>query len=1358
MSQLVNLVESVSVGDVVCLANTSDPNAVVRATTAHLQVAGAVRGVMIEAGSAGQTKSMAGAGDMVAASTSGIGTSSGTCAFAVVSGTATLQRMTTLIGGEWLVGTVDQQGNVAVAPACRQVAKPIVHVNDPKYGAKGDGVDDTAAIKAAILDAGYGGTVVFGAIPGKVATVYAVADSLDLGISIANGPQWGLLFIVEGSHTQNDSYSVSIKPNVKDWHGTSCTIVSKTGSMLRVSIPQAQWVANGDGNTYADPAKVENLPFEMLRASANAMNDYFVVSRVVNDNRDGGGAIILDLHDLGGTLAGSDAFSGSIDWRVWRHVWGVYSRRIQFVNMTLLGDTSTDVSIGWDTTESTVPGFVTNTDNKWIGCGYSNAAFGKLRYGIMKGRAILARPGNPAFRDGAVTPAVRADTTTYGVGTQKGPTVRTGLIGEILTGDNGTTGTGEPAAFTSSSTAWGTRVTDNFATWTMVYEGATPRGSQVARANNTAYVVNDVRFSSSTAGQKRKRRFRCIIAGTSHLTTEPTAFTASNTQAGDKIVDNTVTWICEDDAGPPISRYPYQVDYQRMYGCDFKYCIAGVLVDNITGQCRDHVYEDFTTNFCNFAIATPHDIKPSLAGRGFYCQVKWKRGGAGGNYDGLVYAPGGNGWQLELESLHCESGGRIVWGGYGPPIKIEGCHFEWGGASKDTHFKHRIAILTASTDVSIKRTSIYFFDNAADWTPIALQSPTATGTTGVQRVNLEHCDVHTSNRRGTPAQKRAARREPYRCADGDTMPIKYTGASGGAYASGTFTPTLKTANCVDITRATAAEIAAAFNSTTMTANSSTEMITHTSWDLPTGTPVTIVSSAGASGMPLPLVAGTTYWTVRQTGTMSKLAPTVGDAINGTNLINITSNGSGTLTLTQLQVRFLADGWGFLWWASYACGATGVATNGDVVAVNAGNVTTAIGGTSSSQGYIEQKIGRASTHIVTDDPTGNAAANSDSTNRTLDIIPGLLRIANGSYTGWRRCHQEFIGSGMPAGGDWGEFHETLALTSQQAAPVRNTGGRLTFSGLQTSRPIGFKQKEDDTSYDVAFDPAPLAVTGTPVAGKPVVVDAGKSVLGCRADRVDGNGTLVAAGVGNSETYAYEVRRRRDPSWTPQSVTNLVLKAWLDNASIVGGAVASIANSATGTNPASAFAQSTGANQPIGAVGTGPRGCNKITFDGTRDFLTATITTPYAQPFVIVMALKFLGATGAVFDGIKTTCSVQYAVGTNIVTTSAGTAQASGGFTNQGTEHVLTFYVDNTTYQTKRAWLLRKNGTTIGAGFASINTNSLDGITIGALKTPNTWGNFELYELMVATVAPGAIWADILDDISRYETWARNLIGV
>lgn len=95
------------------------------------------------------------------------------------------------------------------------------------------------------------------------------------------------------------------------------------------------------------------------------------------------------------------------------------------------------------------------------------------------------------------------------------------------------------------------------------------------------------------------------------------------------------------------------------------------------------------------------------------------------------------------------------------------------------------------------------------------------------------------------------------------------------------------------------------NSEAVTFSSSSGLLLTSTTDFPTFSAVSFTNSGGA--LPTGLVAGTIYWTVRQSATTSKLSTTLANAIAGT-VISFTDAGTGTQTITVRNPRY-ADGAG-----------------------------------------------------------------------------------------------------------------------------------------------------------------------------------------------------------------------------------------------------------------------------------------------------------------------------------------------------------------------------------------------------------------------------------------------------------------
>lgn len=83
--------------------------------------------------------------------------------------------------------------------------------------------------------------------------------------------------------------------------------------------------------------------------------------------------------------------------------------------------------------------------------------------------------------------------------------------------------------------------------------------------------------------------------------------------------------------------------------------------------------------------------------------------------------------------------------------------------------------------------------------------------------------------------------------------------------------------------------------------SAADTLTHASIDFANGTPVQISNSGGA--LPTGISAATTYWTIRQTSSTSKLASTYANAIAGTAISITHPSGSGTNTAQTFLPRY-----------------------------------------------------------------------------------------------------------------------------------------------------------------------------------------------------------------------------------------------------------------------------------------------------------------------------------------------------------------------------------------------------------------------------------------------------------------------
>jgi hypothetical protein len=107
-----------------------------------------------------------------------------------------------------------------------------------------------------------------------------------------------------------------------------------------------------------------------------------------------------------------------------------------------------------------------------------------------------------------------------------------------------------------------------------------------------------------------------------------------------------------------------------------------------------------------------------------------------------------------------------------------------------------------------------------------------------------------------------------------------------------------------ITTTTSAVSQATINSVAFTADNTTDIITHTGYDIPTFSRVRLTTT---TTLPAGLSLATDYWTVRQSATTSKLATSLANAVANTT-VDFTDNGTGTHTITPGLPRY-TDGQG-----------------------------------------------------------------------------------------------------------------------------------------------------------------------------------------------------------------------------------------------------------------------------------------------------------------------------------------------------------------------------------------------------------------------------------------------------------------
>lgn len=108
-----------------------------------------------------------------------------------------------------------------------------------------------------------------------------------------------------------------------------------------------------------------------------------------------------------------------------------------------------------------------------------------------------------------------------------------------------------------------------------------------------------------------------------------------------------------------------------------------------------------------------------------------------------------------------------------------------------------------------------------------------------------------------------------------------------------------------ITTTTTTTSQATINTATFTADNTTDIITHTGYDIPTFSRVQLLNSGGALPTGLSLV--TDYWTVRQSATTSRLATSLANAVANVT-IDFSDDGTGTHTIDPRLPRY-TDGAG-----------------------------------------------------------------------------------------------------------------------------------------------------------------------------------------------------------------------------------------------------------------------------------------------------------------------------------------------------------------------------------------------------------------------------------------------------------------
>lgn len=256
------------------------------------------------------------------------------------------------------------------------------------FGAKGDGVaDDTAAIQAAIIAAGRGGTVYFPQNPTVSITTYNITSTLmvdaangNLGIEmLGQGPssdsttlyQPRLLWIAGPAATGTTATIASI---ANDQYGQA-TLVTLTGCAGLTANMAGATIAISNA-TSLDPAgfAVNNGNFTIVSVNVSAQSLVYRCSNQVIGAYTG--------------LPIVDANVGHINWTIHSNLLGCYTRGVTFRNLSFHGVSQTgalvDIGFGTDGTPC--------TNIQFYDCCFLNSFFG-AKVGDYGGRSTQP-PGN----------------------------------------------------------------------------------------------------------------------------------------------------------------------------------------------------------------------------------------------------------------------------------------------------------------------------------------------------------------------------------------------------------------------------------------------------------------------------------------------------------------------------------------------------------------------------------------------------------------------------------------------------------------------------------------------------------------------------------------------------------------------------------------------------------------------------------------------------------------------------------------------------------------------------------------------------------------------------------------------------
>jgi hypothetical protein len=271
------------------------------------------------------------------------------------------------------------------------------------------------------------------------------------------------------------------------------------------------------------------------------------------------------------------------------------------------------------------------------------------------------------------------------------------------------------------------------------------------------------------------------------------------------------------------------------------------------------------------------------------------------------------------------------------------------------------------------------------------------------------------------------------------------------------------------------------NSQTFTANAGTDVITYAA-DIPDGTPVTVTSG---TTLPAGLVAGKTYFTVRQNATSSKLEATYG----GTD-VDITSTGTGTHTIQSGTGAVL---WTVAFGGSDANSIIASDGSGALITAAGQRANYVINATSGNFGYGIDFA--ASTFSLAGirlpgQPSALGAGLQVGISMVNAENSGSLPVLQHYYTGSSSSDGNylFVGAYSTPGTNDGMDQIRFHVAKDEAGSVITTGINkvgITRYGLWARRFMGWSSATNPATSSLATGISSAVITGSDAAGKIVV---------------------------------------------------------------------------------------------------------------------------------------------------------------------------------------------------------------------------------------------------------------------------------